>query len=69
MIFTKANTYRPRPNAYSTTLMREQAPLLTDQFEFISRLIANEVSIPICNIDDFKYVVEQEDFPDDFGAR
>ncbi|MEC0066042.1 hypothetical protein [Paenibacillus thiaminolyticus] len=42
---------------------------MTDQFEFISRLIANEVSIPICNIDDFKYVVEQEDFPDDFGAR
>ncbi|WP_259392273.1 hypothetical protein [Paenibacillus thiaminolyticus] len=42
---------------------------MTDQFEFVSRLIANEVSIPIFDIDDFEYVTEQEDFPDDFGAR
>lgn len=69
IIFTKANTYRPGSNAYSTTLMREQAPLLTDQFEFVSRLIANEVPIPIYDIDDFDYAVEQEDFPDDTGMH
>jgi len=51
------------------TSMREQAPLLTDQFEFVSRLIANEVPIPIYDIDDFDYAVEQEDFPDDTGMH
>lgn len=42
------------------TCIREQAPLLTDQFEFISRLIENEVPVPVYDIDDFEYALEHD---------
>ncbi|MDU5142345.1 MAG: hypothetical protein E6230_09175 [Paenibacillus dendritiformis] len=42
---------------------------MTDQFEFVSRLIANKVPIPICDIDDLDYAVEREDFPHDTGMH
>ncbi|WP_324254041.1 ADP-heptose synthase [Paenibacillus sp. 1001270B_150601_E10] len=42
------------------TSIREQAPLLTDQFEFISRLIEHEVPVPVYDVDDFEYAVEHD---------
>ncbi|UHA76020.1 ADP-heptose synthase [Paenibacillus sp. 481] len=50
------------------TSTREQAPLLTDQFEFLERLINNEVPIPIYDIDDFDYALEQDEPHRDSGA-
>ncbi|MBN3524028.1 ADP-heptose synthase [Paenibacillus apiarius] len=51
------------------TALREQAPLLTDQFEYVGRLIENEIPIPIYDIDDFDYALEQEDAKGDSNMK
>lgn len=43
--------------------MREQAPLLTDQFEYVDRIIENEIPIPIYDIEDFDYALEHRQVP------
>ena len=42
------------------TSMREQAPLLTDQLEYVARIIEHEIPVPIYDIEDFEYALEQE---------
>lgn len=44
------------------TAMREQAPVLTDQLEFIDKLIEQEVPVHAFDIEDFEFAVE-EDIP------
>lgn len=41
------------------TASREQAPILTDQFEFIERLIDHEVPVQAYDIEDFEYALEE----------
>ncbi|WP_454190655.1 ADP-heptose synthase [Paenibacillus sp. Marseille-Q7038] len=45
------------------TSQRFKAPLLTDQVEWISRILEAKVSVQIYDIDDFEYAVENNDFP------
>ena len=42
------------------TASKEQAPLLTDQIEFIGKLIDHEVSIQAYDIEDFEYAMEED---------
>lgn len=42
------------------TSMREQAPLLTDQLEYVAHIIEHEIPVPIYDIEDFEYALEQE---------
>lgn len=42
------------------TSMREQVPLLTDQLEYVARIIEYEIPVPIYDIEDFEYALEQE---------
>lgn len=41
------------------TAAREQAPILTDQFEFIERLIDCEVPVQAYDIEDFEFALEE----------
>lgn len=47
------------------TSMHEQAPLLTDQLEYVARIIEYEIPVPIYDIEDFEYALEQEPFSRD----
>jgi hypothetical protein len=42
------------------TAMREQAPILTDQLEFIDKLIEHEVPVQAFDIEDFEFAVEED---------
>jgi hypothetical protein len=41
------------------TSIRENAPLLTDQPEFIERLIDGEIPVQVYDLDDFEFAVEE----------
>lgn len=41
---------------------RENAPILTDQFELIQRIIEGGVPVQVYDIDDFDYAMEEESF-------
>ena len=43
------------------TAMREEAPLLTDQIDFIDRAIEAEVPVQLIDIDDFEFALEDEE--------
>lgn len=62
-------TFDPVETELIITAMREQAPLLTDQFEYVDRLITNEIPIPIYDIDDFEYALEHEEVPGDSNTK
>lgn len=47
------------------TSQRFQVPLLTDQVEWIARILEANVSVQIYDIDDFEYAVENNDFTDE----
>ncbi|WP_019533792.1 hypothetical protein [Paenibacillus ginsengihumi] len=47
------------------TAMKEQAPLLTDQFELQDKLIEHGVPIQIYDVDDFDFAVEEGISPED----
>ncbi|WP_028543839.1 hypothetical protein [Paenibacillus taiwanensis] len=51
------------------TSIREQAPLLTDQFEYVSRIIEHEIPVPIYDIEDFDYAMEQEPTPSGLNPK
>jgi hypothetical protein len=40
------------------TSLREKAPMLTDQPEFVERLIEAEIPVQVYDMDDFDYAVE-----------
>jgi hypothetical protein len=40
--------------------MREKSPLLTDQPEFIVRLIEGEIPVQVYDLDDFEFAMEDE---------
>jgi hypothetical protein len=42
------------------TAMREQAPILTDQLEFIDKVIDHEVPVQAFDIEDFEFAVEED---------
>lgn len=42
------------------TAMREQVPVLTDQLEFIDKLIEHEVPVQAFDIEDFEFAVEED---------
>lgn len=42
------------------TASREQAPVLTDQLEFIDKLIEQEVPVQAFDIEDFEFAVEED---------
>jgi hypothetical protein len=42
------------------TSIREQAPLLTDQFEFINKIIEGEIAVEAYDIEDFEYAIEED---------
>src|SRR5690606_5370124 len=42
------------------TSIREQIPLLTDQFEFIDKLIEGEIPVQAYDIEDFEFAVEED---------
>ncbi|GGF64292.1 hypothetical protein GCM10010912_06680 [Paenibacillus albidus] len=44
------------------TSQRESAPVLTDQFELIQRIIEGGVPVQVYDIDDFDYAMEEESF-------
>ncbi|MCR8844674.1 ADP-heptose synthase [Paenibacillus sp. SC116] len=51
-------TFDPIETELILTCIREQAPLLTDQIEYVERLIQHEVPIPIYDIEDYEYALE-----------
>jgi len=40
------------------TSQREQSPLLTDQLEFVDKLIEEEVPVQVFDVEDFEYALE-----------
>ncbi|SET39158.1 ADP-heptose synthase [Paenibacillus sp. NFR01] len=44
------------------TSQREKAPILTDQFELIQRIIEGGVPVQVYDIDDFDFAMEEESF-------
>lgn len=42
--------------------IREKAPLLTDQFEFLDKLVQAQIPVQVFDIDDFEYSLD-EDIP------
>jgi len=42
------------------TSLREQAPIVTDQYEFVDKVIDAEIPVKVYDIDDFDYALEEE---------
>lgn len=40
--------------------IREQIPVLTDQFEFVDKIIQSSVPVQVFDIDDFEYALEED---------
>jgi len=53
-------TFDPVETELILTSMRESAPLLTDQFEFIEKLIDAEVPVQAYDIEDFEFAVDED---------
>lgn len=53
-------TFDPVETELLLTAMREQAPVLTDQLEFIDKLIEQEVPVQAFDIEDFEFAVEED---------
>lgn len=42
------------------TAIHEQAPIVTDQFEFMDKIVNGEVPVQVYDIEDFEYALEEQ---------
>ncbi|WP_127585232.1 ADP-heptose synthase [Paenibacillus koleovorans] len=47
--------------------MREKAPILTDQLEFLDKVIESDVPVQVFDVDDFEFALEDDLHPDDWS--
>ncbi|MCI3922316.1 ADP-heptose synthase [Paenibacillus sp. TRM 82003] len=53
-------TFDPIETELLLTSLREQVPMLTDQLDFLERVIETEVPVQVFDIEDFEYALEVE---------
>jgi len=53
-------TFDPIETELLLTSVREQAPILTDQLDFLERVIEHEIPVQVFDIEDFEYALEAE---------
>lgn len=54
------DSFDPIETELTLTSIREQAPLLTDQIEFVDRVVQSGIPVQIVDIDDFEYALEAD---------
>lgn len=55
-------TFDPIETELLLSSQREKAPILTDQFELIQRIIEGGIPVQVYDIDDFDFAMEEESF-------
>jgi hypothetical protein len=53
-------TFDPIETELLLTSLREQVPILTDQLDFLERVIETEVPVQVFDIEDFEYALEAD---------
>lgn len=53
-------TFDPIETELLLTSLREQIPILTDQLDFLERVIETEVPVQVFDIEDFEYALDAE---------
>lgn len=61
-------TFDPVETELMLTSVREQVPILTDQLDFLERVIEMEVPVQMFDIEDFEYALEAEDQAEDWST-
>lgn len=61
-------TFDPIETELLLTSIREQLPIVTDQIDFLERVIENEVPVQVFDIEDFEYAQEAEDVMRDWNS-
>jgi len=59
-------TFDPIETELILTSLREQVPILTDQVDFLERVIDVEVPVQVFDIEDFEYALEAEEPVEDW---
>ncbi|MEB3103154.1 ADP-heptose synthase [Ferviditalea candida] len=54
------DSFDPIETELMLTSIREQAPILTDQIEFVDRLVQSGAPVQVVDIDDFEYALEAD---------
>ncbi|MDF2671160.1 MAG: hypothetical protein K0R67_3466 [Paenibacillus sp.] len=49
------------------TAIREKLPILSDQLEFLDKVIQSDIPVQVFDVDDFEYALEQDPSSNDWG--
>ncbi|MDF2813950.1 MAG: hypothetical protein K0Q81_150 [Paenibacillus sp.] len=50
------------------TAIREKIPMLSDQLEFLDKVIQSDIPVQIFDVDDFEFALEQDPSSNDWGT-
>lgn len=62
-------TFDPIETELLLTSIREQAPIITDQLDFLERVIDAEVPVQVFDIEDYEYALEAEFLVEDWKTK